>query len=1229
MLLLFSSTLAISIVIFSGVPPAEILLMAMLLRYHPTSAEMCGRKSFTMLSLLSLLAMLFNLCFVKGSAFSTQDSDGRYVDKIPARPISTEAESTASLEMCPTNTFDDRIQCRFLPSALDVCPGIRYAYGADSHSYLVITLSEDVSEAVAIYQGLLPHLALLPLISRRVMVDSDKEFTMPHVVLQRPLLGISMVTGLMPLSIMFETLKYSQKDVLFLSVKRILRQTVEALKHLALCGKFLGPYFTLGSSVLVDNLCESVVIPAIGNIVPIDAANETVLPQLSSWLYYWAMHTDSMADTVQQLCNLFYAEAPIMAVLDSILMHPLLEMLPRAVDSGPHFPSIVAPTIVSRRQHHYQELGHFSFESAHSVPTKLQPIGNIWFGILPIMSGFVVCVSLLAIHNASIESTVNMFINTVLQTYAFEGMVHPIQVMLWPSELDQSSLRVSILLAVDESRVSTLRSQFNGQTTMPYSVDSLAHTILLNLHTFHTRANGVHGNIGLEAVYCLNSGMPEWRMAAMHYGFSYATVPSPINLDAANRVSVPLWVAPEHVDAWSRGEYSPTQKADIWGLGLLLLYLTGDKIEASEMSDQNYATTQLQHEPGIIRWSFSRGSTIFYIDSKIDSVHDELRAQFIRRCLSHNPERRPSTGDLFETGFMKAVLENVPQWQQHSYPFISIGDVAIGMDPKRSYIIGTMPIGTGASGTIFEAMNRMTGIKYAVKRTRFFFPGAIPTTEQEWNKLPLLHEARLLMKISHPAIVKGYGAMCYVDIQSGLWTLDVIMDLANSSVFHALQSQNFTPVPKSTMRRIVRAVLSALTHLHQRRIVHGDVKVENVLVYGTDINNRETHFKLCDFGLSMMIPDNYDANSQECHRGSRSTSYVQSPEQIKGLPTGNSIDIWALGVLVMELCKGEPFIKPYLTPAQNGTIPTPEETSKRWNSAVIKYYSENACPMPTLDTTMSDDELVFLMNECFFPTPSMRATAEQLFLSPMLNMSNLSEPDVHFLYRRKMPWHWYTRLENSSPVPSSLKSYVDHATKQLVNLIPVFMNHVRLDHHLRAIIWRYNILRKPLRDSMPSPFVSLLRVHCDSTLIDTSVIAVVSASSHTLFDIMRYGMPGLSEQVIIQVARVGYVALLTFVKSRSKISRDFIDTHSFVFSYEMSPSGERICTIRMSIPGFSVSTSTLRESARCGLATVIDSMIQMSPMAKCKEAASDFSEQLRCGDVSLKSLSTHNLLTWR
>ena len=96
-------------------------------------------------------------------------------------------------------------------------------------------------------------------------------------------------------------------------------------------------------------------------------------------------------------------------------------------------------------------------------------------------------------------------------------------------------------------------------------------------------------------------------------------------------------------------------------------------------------------------------------------------------------------------------------------------------------------------------------------------------------------------------------------------------------------------------KKIAYQILSGVRHLHQKDIIHCDLKLENILY-----DEAKDIIKIADFGLSRQY--DYDINNQYADVG----TYPYKPSEIiLGLRHYSpSFDIWSLGCIFVEICTG-------------------------------------------------------------------------------------------------------------------------------------------------------------------------------------------------------------------------------------------------------------------------------------------------------------------------------------
>ncbi|KAL2211858.1 kinase-like protein, partial [Sarocladium strictum] len=167
-------------------------------------------------------------------------------------------------------------------------------------------------------------------------------------------------------------------------------------------------------------------------------------------------------------------------------------------------------------------------------------------------------------------------------------------------------------------------------------------------------------------------------------------------------------------------------------------------------------------------------------------------------------------------------------------------------------------------------------------------------------EMSLKRELEILQSIHHP---------CLIDLKA--WSIEpsrailVLSYCPGGDLFDVATSQREVLRP-GLLRRIFAEVVGAVQYLHERRIVHRDIKLENVLVNltGPDLADETIDWTtypysvitLTDLGLSRRIADD---EKLETRCGSEDYA---APEVIMGQPyDGRATDAWSLGVLLYAL----------------------------------------------------------------------------------------------------------------------------------------------------------------------------------------------------------------------------------------------------------------------------------------------------------------------------------------
>ncbi|KAG8532176.1 uncharacterized protein KY384_003816 [Bacidia gigantensis] len=266
-------------------------------------------------------------------------------------------------------------------------------------------------------------------------------------------------------------------------------------------------------------------------------------------------------------------------------------------------------------------------------------------------------------------------------------------------------------------------------------------------------------------------------------------------------------------------------------------------------------------------------------------------------------------------------------------------------------------IGQGSFGSVFLALHAVTGELMAVKQVEMPSKTNSVLDKKKENMLAALkREIDLLRDLQHENIVQYLGS------NSDDEHFNIFLEyVPGGSVAAMLNSYGSLQEP--LIRNFVRQILTGLSYLHGRDIIHRDIKGANVLV------DNKGNIKISDFGISKRVEASAllqpQKNGGHLHRPSLQGSvFWMAPEVVRQTSYTRKADIWSLGCLIVEMF--------------TGTHPFPNCSQLQ---AIFQIGNSSA--KPNIPDGASSEGKDFL-NNTFEIDHEKRPSADELLLSPFL-----------------------------------------------------------------------------------------------------------------------------------------------------------------------------------------------------------------------------------------------------
>lgn len=270
---------------------------------------------------------------------------------------------------------------------------------------------------------------------------------------------------------------------------------------------------------------------------------------------------------------------------------------------------------------------------------------------------------------------------------------------------------------------------------------------------------------------------------------------------------------------------------------------------------------------------------------------------------------------------------------------------------KAGYQLTTKLLGRGAFGAVYQVIDKDTNNIIAMKQIDLTMGKGRPNAELIRD---VKNEIELLRTLDHPNIVRYLGAELQPD---GRYFNIFLEFVPGGSLRGIIDSLVEGYLNEASIRTWTRQILIGLRYLHEKGIIHRDLKASNVLV-------GDKGCKISDFGHSTLTQEKQGEKNGIIY----GTPLWMAPETISNQQYSKSSDVWSLGCTVLEMF---------------GELPWSNLRSKNLSPIQIMYSIGAANEPPPFPRRASAAAKKFL-SKCLTIDSEYRASVDELLEEPFI-----------------------------------------------------------------------------------------------------------------------------------------------------------------------------------------------------------------------------------------------------